>query len=73
MAQDTTAYNDVLKTVYEGGIRELIPNNFPTLAMFEEKDASPWGGKAVEYPVKVGRNQGSGWGSELGNIPTAGR
>ena len=71
--QDTTAYNEVLKNVFEGGIRELIPTKVKTLRKFEEKDAKAWGGRYVEYPLLVGRNWGSGWGTELGNLPTAGR
>lgn len=71
--QDTSAYDEVLKTVYEGDIRQLIPTKVKTLRMFEEKDATPWGGRFVEFPAKIGRNQGSGWGSEMGNLPTAGR
>lgn len=70
---DTNAYDEVLKIYYEGGIRELIPTKVRTLRMFEEKDANEWGGRFVEYPIKIGRNQGVGWGSELGNLPTAGR
>ena len=71
--QDTAAYDEVLKIVYEGGIRELIPTKVKTLKMFENRDAKDWGGKWVEYPARVGRNQGSGWGSELGNLPAAGK
>ena len=73
MPQDTSAYDVVLKTVYEGGIRELIPTKVRTLEKFQEKDSKSWGGRFVEYPARVGRNQGSGWGTELGNLPTAGR
>lgn len=70
--QDTGAYDDVLKTVYEGGIRELIPTKVKLYKKFQEKDARDWGGRYVEFPIKVGRNQGTGWGTELGNIPAAG-
>src|SRR5262245_26618671 len=73
MAQDTSSYDNVLKTVYEGGIRELIPTKVRTLDLFTEKDSRQWGGRFVEYPARVGRNQGSGWGTELGNLPTAGK
>jgi hypothetical protein len=73
VSQDTLAYDEVLKTVYEGGIRELIPLKVPMYNRFEERPASEWGGRYVEYPIKVGRNQGSGWGSENGALPTAGR
>lgn len=70
--QDTSTYDNVLKTVYEGGIRELIPTKVRLYKKFQEKDARDWGGRYVEFPIKVGRNQGSGWGTELGLIPAAG-
>ena len=73
MPQDTTAYNEVLKVVVEPGIRELIPTKVKTLKLFEEKEARSWGGRYVEKVLNVGRNQGSGWGSEMGNVPTAGQ
>jgi len=71
--QDTSAYDNVLKTVYEGGIRELIPTKVKLYNKFQEKDARDWGGRYVEFPIKVGRNQGSGFGTELGQLPPAGR
>ena len=71
--QDTVAYDEVLKVIYEGGIRELIPTKVRTLEMFQDKNAKDWGGRWVEYPARVGRNQGSGWASEMGNLPAAGR
>lgn len=71
--QDTVNYDEALKTVWEGGIRELIPTKVKTLKIFEDKDASPWGGRYVEYPSRIGRNQGSGYGAEMGALPTAGR
>lgn len=73
MPQDTSAYDNVLKTVYEGGIRELIPTKVKLYNKFQEKDARDWGGRYVEFPIKVGRNQGSGFGTELGQLPPAGR
>ena len=72
MPYDTSTYDEVLKTVYEGGIRELIPTKVRLYNLFQEKDARDWGGRYVEFPIAVGRNQGSGWGSELGQLPAAG-
>jgi hypothetical protein len=69
--QDTTAYDEVLKDVYEGGIRELIPTKVKMLDRFLQKEARDWGGRTVTYPVHVRRNQGSGWASENGNLPAA--
>src|SRR5437762_4808105 len=73
MAADTSSVEAVLKEVYEGDIRQLLPTKTKVLNMFEEKDAKPWGGRYVTYPAEVGRNQGAGWGTELGALPTAGR
>jgi len=71
--QDTANYDNALKTVWEGGIREMIPTKVKTLKIFEDKDAKPWGGRGVEFPSRVGRNHGSGYGAEMGALPAAGR
>jgi hypothetical protein len=71
--QDTATYDAVLRTVYQGGIRELIPQMVPTLDMFMEASDFAWGGKFVEFEARVGRNAGSGWASEDGALPTAGK
>src|SRR5512144_969184 len=71
--QDTSSYTEVLRTVYEGGIKELLPQMVPTLEMFENVDSFSWGGNYVEYEARVGRNAGAGWASEDGAIPDAGR
>lgn len=73
MPQDTSSFDDVLKNVYEGGIRELIPTKVKTLDLFREKDAREWGGREIRYPVRIGRNQGVGFGSEGGQLPAAGK
>jgi hypothetical protein len=71
--QDTSSYNAVLRTVYQGGIREMIPQMVPVLDIFMEVDDFHWGGNFVEYEARVGRNEGSGWASEDGALPSAGR
>ena len=73
MPQDTSAFDSVLKDVYGDGIIEAISTKTKVLDMFERKPASDYGGREVTYPVHVGRNEGSGWYSELGNLPSAGR
>lgn len=70
---DTAAFENVMKVVYGPGIAELIPTKCPTLELFQEGDSSSWAGRYVEYPVNVGRSEGSGWGSESGLLPAAGR
>src|SRR5215510_3541780 len=71
MAQETTSYDAVLKEVYEGGIREMIPTKTRVLTIFEEGDNSAWMGREVVYPSRIGRNQGIGWASEMGALPEA--
>lgn len=71
--QDTSTFDNALKTVWGPGIVELIPTVVPTYQLFEERDAREWGGRYVEQPVKVGRNQGVGAYSEMGALPQAGR
>ena len=71
--QDTASVSDILKRYYEGGIRELIPQDVKALKKFEDRDASEWGGDGVHYPIRIGRNQGVGYTAEMGSIPPAGR
>lgn len=71
--QDTSAYDQVLKEVYEEGIRELIPTKVKMYKRFEERDAKQWGGREVKSALRVGRNQGVGAYAEGGGLPTAGR
>lgn len=70
--QDTTSYDEVLRTVYETGIRELIPQKVKLLELFEERDANDWGGREVLIVNKIGRNQGVGAYAEMGAVPAAG-
>ena len=71
--QDTAAFDEVLKIVYGPGIAELIQTKTRVLDMIQEGTGQDWTGKFVEYPVNVGRSEGSGWGSEGGLLPAAGR
>ena len=73
MSQDTAAYDEVMKTVFDGGIREMIKSQTPILDMFEEGDSRLWQGRYVEYPSNVRRTEGSGFASEMGQLPTAGQ
>lgn len=75
MSVDTATFDNVLKVVYGPGIAELIQTKTKALDMFQEGDteSNPWTGKYVEYPVVVGRSEGSGFASEGGQLPTAGQ
>jgi hypothetical protein len=73
MAQDRVSFDAVLKDVYEGGIREVVPTKTPFLTKMQEGDNTMWSGREVVYPSKVGRNQGVGWATEMGALPTAGK
>src|SRR5215813_5212719 len=70
--QTTIGADSILKDVYEGGIRELIPTKTVALSIFEDGDNTAWSGREVVFPVRVGRNQGVGSATEGGNLPTAG-
>lgn len=72
MPQTTATFDEVLKDVYEGDIRELIPTKTKVLDMFLERPAKDWGGRTVTYPAMVARTEGVGWGAEEGALPTAG-
>jgi len=71
--QDTSAYQDALKDYYGPGIVELLPKKVKLLNRFEEKDAKDFGGAGVVFPIHVGRNSGSAWGTEGGAIAGAGK
>jgi len=71
--QDTTAYDSVLKDWYEGAIRDQIVTRAKMYRRFQDKDANPWGGRQVTYPIRTGRNQGIGAYAESGSFPTPGR
>lgn len=73
MAQDTAAFDPVFKTVYGPRLINLIPQMAPMLDRFEDLDANDYGGKHIEYPIKISRTQGVGAYSELGSLPQAGR
>lgn len=71
--QDLTAFDAVLKDVYEGDIREQL-NMVDILGDFlEEDDSHDWTGRRVTFPIHVGRNEGVGTVPEGSPLPTAGR
>lgn len=70
---DTTAYDEAMKDYYGPGLITILPSRVPVLRMFEDaSENASWSGRAVVHSIEVSRNEGSGWGSELGAIPAAG-
>lgn len=70
---DTTAYDEAMKDYYGPGIIQILPSRVPVLRMFEDaSENAAWSGRAVVHSIEVSRNEGSGWGSELGALPAAG-
>src|SRR5262245_26310794 len=67
------AMAEVLKTIWGPGIVEAIKNDTPLYDQFREMDAREWGGRGVEYPIKVARTEGVGAGSPGGALRTAGQ
>ena len=53
--QDTTAFNEVLKIVYEKGIVDSLNQEQPILELMK-KETEGWSGKQVTFPVKLQRN-----------------
>jgi hypothetical protein len=71
---DTAAYDEAMRDHYRPGIIQILPDRVPVLKMFEDaSDQATWSGRAVVSSIEVGRNEGSGWGSEMGSIPAAGK
>lgn len=71
MALNMSAYDALLKDLYEGGVREQLNNEVPCLKHFEETDRA-WSGRRVVWPAHTSRNSGVGSRSEGGTLPTAG-
>lgn len=71
--QDTAAFEAALKTVYDGGIIDLIHTKAPLAEKFKAMDAKKYGGAEVVRPLKITRSQGIGAAAEMGALPTAGR
>jgi hypothetical protein len=72
MGQDTTAYNEVLKTVYEKGIIDALNQEQPILNLMN-RETEGWTGKEVKFPVKVKRNFSAAASAEGSIIHDAGQ
>lgn len=73
MSQNTASFEQALKTVYDGGIIDLIHTKAPLAEKFKAMDAKKYGGAEVQRPKKIARGQGVGAAAEGGALPSAGR
>ncbi len=71
--QDTAHFEHALKTVYDGGIIDLLHVKAPMAEKFKAVDAKKYGGAEVVRPKKIARSQGYGAAAEMGALPEAGR
>lgn len=71
MSLDVSAYDAVLKEVYEKTIVNLLNSRTVTRNKFK-KETGSWEGRQVRYPLNVRRNQGVMYTSENGTLPDAG-
>src|SRR5262245_12075308 len=71
--QDTSTADPILKSFYESANRDQVVTKAKMYRRFQDKDAKPWGGRQVTYPIRTGRNQGIGAYAEGGSFPTPGR
>ena len=70
-ALDISAYDAVLKDVYEKTIIDILNSKTALLDMFQ-KETGMWEGRQVIYPLNLGRNQGVMATTENGTLPDAG-
>jgi hypothetical protein len=71
--QDTSSFQEAMKTVTEGGIIDLIHTKAPFAEKFKAVDAKKYGGREVVRTKKITRSQGIGAAGEMGAIAAAGR
>lgn len=71
MALDISAYDAVLKEVYEKPLQVLLNSRTVTRNRFK-KETGSWEGRHVRYPLNLGRNQGVMATTENGKLPDAG-
>lgn len=72
MAADLTAYDAILKTVYPRQLVDLLNSDVPIYNSFRKYEKEMWEGKdTVEWPLRVGRNEGFGFGRPRGPIAEA--
>lgn len=71
MGLDISAYDAVLKEVYEKQIINLLNSKTKTRNL-AKKETGSWEGRQVRYPLNIRRNQGVMFTSENGTLPDAG-
>lgn len=66
-----SAFDAVLKEVYEKTIIDILNSKIKAREMFQ-KETGSWEGRRVRYPVNLNRNQGTMATTENGTLPDAG-
>jgi len=64
-------YDQLLKDLYEGAVREQLNNEVPLFRILDESDKD-WSGRRVVYPAHTTRNAGVGSRAENATLPTGG-
>lgn len=74
--QDFASVTAILKEVYGPRVENQLQNEIVALKRIERTSdgvTETVGGKYVDFPIKVGRNNGLGYRAEMGALPTAGK
>lgn len=70
---DLTAFDAVLKTVFARQLVDLLNSDVALYSRYQKGDREMWEGRdTVEYPLRVGRNEGFAYGRPRGPIAEAG-
>jgi hypothetical protein len=72
MGLDLTAFDSVLKTVFARQLVDLLNSDVKLYSKFQKADKETWEGRDhIEYPLRVGRNEGFAFGRPRGPIAEA--
>lgn len=72
MPADLTAYDAILKIVYARALVDLLNSDVPLFGSFRKYEKEVWEGRDnIEWPLRVGRNEGFAFGRPRGPIAEA--
>lgn len=72
MGLDLTAFDSVLKTVFARQLVDLLNSDVKLYSKYQKADKETWEGRDhIEYPLRVGRNEGFAFGRPRGPIAEA--